>query len=324
MKSAEFPIRMRRVNLILSLVAGFFLASSPAAPIPLPDWVKPMESSLPPVSPEVIAEVDDILAFRDLNLERRHQPGIAEQSIQKACRLAELQDQGDQALIWQYLKATTGFSYPVMPFLMRYQGDRELATWLLPLVRFRMDWLETALYDDALKKQAGWAVQGSELPDIERYLCSQGEFSDLEKLNRLVEAAAKAGFKSSYYLEMKKWPKYHWLQLQIKAMQDARGQIKDNSTPHWQSNARYLISEGILTEDALKPRPRSGTPGAVGRLPKPLGPRLPLPDPPGPFPPPWIVWPMWLVIFAISVGLLRWLWRKSRAVVPPHNLGGLN
>ena len=317
MKSAEFPSGMRRMHFILSLLAGFFLASSPAAPIPLPDWVKPMESSLPPVSPELVAEVDDILAFRDLNLERRHQPGIAEQLIQKACRLAELQDQGDQALIWQYLKATTDFNYPVMPFLMRYQGDRALAAWLLPVIRFRMEWLETALYDGASKKQSGWAVQGSELPDIERYLCSQGEFSDLEKLNRLVQAAAKAGFKSSYYLEMKKWPKYHWLQLQIKAMQDARDQIKDNSTPYWQGNARYLISEGILTEEALKPRPRNGTLDAAGRQSKPLGPRLPLPDPPGPFPPTWIVWPMWLVIFAISAGLLRWLFRKPRSPVAP-------
>ena len=296
----------------LLVLTGFLGTSAFAAPIPLPDWVKPIEAALPKLPPDVISEVDEIITFNIGNsYDSRFRPEVKAQIEGNNQRLVELREQADQAMIWQYLKATSelypGYQYN---YLSRLGHDRGLAAWLLPIVRFRIEWLKKALHDPTQKQHIHYVFSCSEIYDIEQYFFQQGEFSDIENLNFAEDKATELLFRGKLV-----WGVGHQrLQEQVKAMQEARIQSHQHDCPFWKSRAVSLIAQGVLSADALKPRPPAQNPGDGSYRPKPLGPRKPLPVIkvfPG-FLQPWMMWPMWLIIFAVSAGLLRWVFRKPK------------
>jgi hypothetical protein len=278
-----------------------------ASPIPLPDWAKPIESSLPKLSPEVISEVDDIYEFFFANNDRLPYPGIRDQWNSNERRLFELREQADLAMIWQYLKATNSKYYNI-EVLGRLANDRNLAARLLPVVRWRIEWLKKASLDGSLELYYKTYDPFFELYDTRDYLMKQGEWSDIEGLNSVKDATSKLGIPIfDVFAPMDLYD-------QVDAMHVARKDSEQNDGPFWQTRARWLIKEGVLSEDALKPRPSVINP-ADG--PKPLGPRKPLPEITKPSRPTeflqaWMVWPMWILIGIVSLGLLRWLFRKPR------------
>jgi len=300
----------------LGVLSGFLGQSLSAAPVPLPDWVKPIESSLPKLPADVISEVDEIITFmeryaEDLNF---YEPNIKSQWKSYSLRFVNLQEQADQAMIWQYLKATGGqYTWA----LGRLGRDRDLAVWLLPVVRFRVEWLKIALRDPGQRRYVERALNGNEIYDIEDYFFKQGEFSDIENFTLLVDEAIKQNFKINPTLTSLSSFRER-LQSQVKAMQEARNRSEQQAGPYWLSSASRLITEGVITADAdaLKPRPTPQSPGAASNRPKPLGPREPLPEvkPISDYPEPWEVWQIWLFLIAVSAILLRWLFRKPKDI----------
>lgn len=290
-----------------------------SAPVPLPDWVKPMESSLPRLSPEVISEVDEIRAFA-IDNNGNYSPPVIAQSESNQRRYVHLREQADQAMIWQYLKATSG-PYKDTRILHQLGEDRGLAAWLLPIVRFRVEWLEQSMRDPQKRKYLENVFHSFEILDIQNYLFNQGEYSDIENLNLLVEnlnllvdVSRKPKFESEAGAG-KKFVDPGFLQEQVQAMQQARIQSERQNQPFWRLVASHLIERGVLDADALEPRPQARTHSAGGHLPKPLGPRKPLPEikPLNDYPQPWMVWQIWLFLLVVTAGLLRWLFRKPRS-----------
>ena len=296
----------------LLALTGFLGTYSLAAPIRLPDWIKPIKSALPRLSPEVISEVDEIRTFIGHNAER-YSPEVITKIDSGLRRLVELQEQGDQAEIWQYLKATNS-PYPDQT-LIRLGWNRDLAAWLLHIVRFRVAWLKQAIYDPELEKNIKDIFRNGEIDDIEYYFYQQGEFSDIENLNLLVDEAVKLKLKSRSTPGFQSSDQ-NKLQAQVKTMQEARNRPEQQTEYGWKLTARSLIEKGVLTAAALKPRPLAQNPGDGSYRPKPLGPRQPLPEiqikPLPGFLQPWMMWPMWLSILVVSAGLLRWVFRTPK------------
>lgn len=309
MRPCKIVVPVLQMGVILLILTAFLGMSSLAAPIPLPNWATQIELSLPNVSPEVISEVDEILTFVDENQETfRYDPEI--KAKRQSCRLrfVELQDQADQAMIWRYFKATSG-PYRSPGPLISMQQNPELATWLLPIVRHRIDWLKQAIHDPEQRSYLQTVFEYDEIHDLYSYLFKEGEISDIKNLNLLVDEAINLKFKSQFGLPPKISDQER-LQGQVNAMQEVRNRSEQQAEPIWQIDARRLIAEGVLNEDALKPRPTAQSPRAPSNRPKPLGPKQPLPDRTSPsFLPPWM---MWLFIFAVSAALLRWVFRKPK------------
>jgi hypothetical protein len=97
---------IRWLALVLPLAAVLCSGPAAAAPIPLPDWAKPIESALPKLTPELISEVDDLCYTIDY--EYFMQPAKKEKMRNSLMRLVALGEQADQAMIWQYFKLTEG------------------------------------------------------------------------------------------------------------------------------------------------------------------------------------------------------------------------
>jgi|GEM_PF-7122382 len=305
------------IGVSLLVFTALLRVSSDASPVPLPDWVKPIESSLPKLQPGVISEVDDIWTILAQNAESHQYDTKMKAQIQSYSRwFVELQEQADQALIWQYLKETT-LPYAGPQTLNRLKHDRDLAAWLLPIVRFRVEWLKRAINDPGQRRGAKDVLGSFEIFDISSYLYHQGEFSDIKDLNIIAVEAAKLNFKSEFSVGINPSDRlgYHrLLQTQIKGMQEARNRSDQKSEPYWRTLASNMVSGGVLNQDSLKPKPKAQYQSEAGKDPKPLGPRKPLPDLktlPG-FLQPWMMWPMWLMIFALSGGLLVWLFRRPQ------------
>lgn len=289
------------------ILTGFFGAALSAAPVPLPDWVKPIESSFPKIAPAVISEVDDIYTFFEANAEYSHRPEVRAQFETHTQRLVVLQEQADLAVIWQYLKATNNryHNYYTLGSLV---NDRNLAAWLLPIVRFRVEWLKKEAQQSISNRKPTKYFEESEvvleMSDLATYLMHQGEYSDMENFNIIWDAASKLGCLSRETSKSKR------LEEQVKAMQEARMESEQHDQPLWQSRAKRLIEKGVLNADALKPRLSTFD---QSNRPKPLGPRKPLPGIKPPFQfKPWMVWPMWIFIVLVSAGLLCWVFRKPK------------
>jgi hypothetical protein len=101
----------------------------------------------------VISEVDEICEFEDSNFEIQPLPKVKARIKQNYHRLVELQEQAGQALIWRYLKSTVDPTYNDQT-LSALSDDRDLASWLLPIVRFRIEWLRQAAVDGRLREYA--------------------------------------------------------------------------------------------------------------------------------------------------------------------------
>jgi hypothetical protein len=310
MSPCKIVVSVLRRGISLLTLTAFLGMSSLAAPISLPNWAQQIESSVPKLSPEVISEVDEIITFLAQNAETfRYDSKIAAQRESYRRRFVELQDQADQAMIWQYFKATSGRYRGPGP-LSSLQQNPELATWLLPIVRHRIDWLKQAIHDPEQRKYSQIVFENFEIHDLYSYLIRQGELSDIENLNLLVDESIKLKFKSEFGLEPK-ISDHERLQGQLKLMQERRNRSEQQAEPNWQKEARRLIAEGVLNEDALKPRTQAQSPSSESNSPKPLGPKNPLPETKTilSFLPPWM---MWLFIFAASSALLRWVLRKAK------------
>jgi hypothetical protein len=292
------------VSLLLLGFTGLTPATLSAEPVTLPEWAKPIESSLPKISPDVISEVDEIYWYNVCNEEYRALPNRKAQYQSNEMRMVELKEQAGQAMIWQYLKSTDhGGSPRVLSGLAK---DREVAAWLMPILRFRIEWLKKAISDDEMKGYFEKHRIAWEIGEIEEYLFSQGEFSDIENLNIVHNEVFKRGAAYSDRASPER------IAEQIKAMEKAR---KVGDQPYWQWSAQYLISEGVLTPDVLKPESKELAVANDRDRPKPLGPRKPLPETtiPTPTQQPRITWPIWILIGLVSVGLLYWACRKSRS-----------
>jgi hypothetical protein len=280
-----------------------------ASPIPLPEWAKPLEPFLPKVPPEVISEVKRIRWIQSDHSEDGQRPEIKAQN-ERFERIVELREQGDQALIWVYLQDTAE-PYTYVDWLSRAGCDRDLAAWLLPVVRFRIEWFKKALHAPGQKTYL--EATDREIRDIEQYLFYQGEFSDIENLNAFTDEAKKLGINLGYATSGQRR-----LQDQVRDMQNTRKRIEQYSdAPLWHGDARILIEQGLLTADALNPQPAAQTPGAGSYSPKPLGPREPiseLPDPDAQCIKLWMLWAGWGIV---SAALLCWLFRKSKSASKP-------
>ena len=316
MNPCKPPRAIVKLGLILLSLAGFLGTTSPAAPVTLPDWVKPIESSLPKLPPAVISEVDEIRAFR-VNENSSDHPEQAAKWLSHQRRIVELQEQAGQAMLWQYLKASGG-KYGDDKILKSLRGDRDLAAWLLPVVRFRIEWLKQALHDPGQKQHIQKVLESFEIYDILDYLYGQGEFTDIENLNLFMDEANKSKVHLSFilrdgYVMRDGLSIAQRLSDMVKGMQEERKRSWQTE-PYWQVAARHLIQIGVLKADALKPRAPVQNQGDGGNRPKPLGPRKPLPG--NKTWQPWMMRPMWLFIAAVSAGLLLWLFRKHKRVSP--------
>lgn len=313
MKSYLAVISGFQKGAIVLILAGFLGESSVAAPIPLPDWIKPIEKKLPHLTPELISEVDDICHFMTQNEENLSlTPRIAAQWELYALRYVKLREKADQAMIWQYLKATGG-QYGGRPDrLSRLGVDRGLAVWLLPVVRFRIEWLTQALHLSGNRKYLEEVLMGVELIDIENYLFQQGEFSDIENLNRLVDEAIKLHFKVSLDLGHRDSGDER-LKAQVTAMKKARDRSDQQTKPYWQFSAGRLIAEGLLKEDDFKLPPSAQVPSNESDRPKPLEPRKPLPEIDRQ-PTDLQHWRRWLLIVLAIGGWFFWRLRKLKRV----------
>ncbi len=300
-----------RLAVVLSVLWEFLATPSPAKPVSLPDWVKPIESSLPNVTPEVISEVDDIYRSIAKNIDEALLPYRIEIIRSNVTRLVELREQADLAMIWQYLKFTMGEG-PKWPLILdTIQKDRDVAAWLLPILRFRMELFQQAIGEQRLKEfflsQKGDV--DSEIGQIRSYLIYQGERSDIENLYRICEEFSKIGY--NFYPYSKRLPDH------LKDMEEVRKLGDQADQPYWQSEAQSWISRGTLTNDVLKTSPAPNTSGSSNH-PKRLGPRQPLSQSPKPrsdeIQEPWTprYWPIWVLIGLAAAGLL-WLLLKRRS-----------
>jgi hypothetical protein len=111
-------IRSCRVCLRLAVLwltcAGFLTTRSLAGPVPLPDWVKPIEGALPKISPEIIAEVDDIFWFNAMHSENLHIQDTRTKIQSNNLRIVELRELAGQAMIWQYFKRSGRGHPPIL------------------------------------------------------------------------------------------------------------------------------------------------------------------------------------------------------------------
>ncbi len=306
-----------RLAVVLSVLWGFFATNSPAVPVPLPDWVRPIESSLTKVTPEVVSEVDDIYLSILRNTEYCELPDRTAKIRSNVTRLVELREQADLAMIWQYLKFTMGEG-PKRPWVLdRLKKDRDLAAWILPILRFRMELFEQAIGEQRLKEfflsQKGDVRD--ELGQIHRYMINQGEQSDIEILYRIYEECFKIGYFKSSASDS--------LPDNLKEMEEVRKLGDQADLPYWLSEAQHWISFGVLTADILKNAPPASNSNGGINHPKPLGPRQPLSQGPKPRSDgnqePWTprYWPIWILIGLAAAGLL-WLLVKRKPLMRHH------
>lgn len=295
----------------IATMLGF---ESLASPIALPDWVKPIESALPKLSPVVISEVDDLCEIID-TADTNPLPHNEKKSQEARLRLVELREQASLAMIWQCFKESEqGYGLYLSSTLEVVQHDRELAGWLLPILRHRIQWLKTTINDSSHKNYSKGSrkllILSQELTIIGNYLLSQGEYSDIENLNALAVQKSKLLGNDNDFLSDQE--RIKMLQNRINSIREAREFSERNTKPFWRKIADELIEEGVLTSDVLL----GPKPGVNSIPPQPLGPRGPLPEPtPPPFvfvPQTWMVWPIWIFIVLVSVILLRWLFRKPK------------
>ncbi|MBP7949063.1 MAG: hypothetical protein KA004_05360 [Verrucomicrobiales bacterium] len=306
-----------RLAVVLSVLWGFLATNSPAVPVPLPDWVRPIESSLPKVTPEVISEVDDIYLSILRNTEYYELPDRTAKIRSNVTRLVVLREQADLAMIWQYLKFTMGEGPKFPGILDVLKKDRDVAARLLPIIRFRMELFQQAIREQKLKEfflsQKGDV--GGEIGQMRSYLIHQGERADIENLYRICEEFYKIGY--NFYPYSERLPDH------LKEMEEVRKLGEQADEPYWLSEAQHWISFGVLTAEVLKTAPSLPNTGEGNRRPQPLGPRQPLSQGPKPLPDenqePWTTrnWPIWILIGLAAAGLL-WLLVKRKPLMHRH------
>jgi hypothetical protein len=293
--NAAFRRAVTQIGLI-GLLQSYLLA----APIAVPEWVKPIEHLLPQLPPEVISEVDDIYAFQSSNQEELYRPGVKEKFYANFRRQVELREQLGLAMGWVYLKSTVDPSknYHV---LVSLRNDRALAATLLPIVRFRIEWLKQIAADERLKQYLEESRYENEFADLRTYLLHQGEIPDLENFNMMIDGVQK--LRGPFY----ETPGPNRLQTQIELMEAAKVESENNDRPYWLSVAQYLIDEGHLDATALNTSVTGGTPSRADKPQESLGLKLFQPNKQ------WQhMWVLWLSIGVVSVLLFGWAFRKPR------------
>jgi hypothetical protein len=229
--------RLAAMLLILVIVLG---TRAQAAPIPLPEWAKPIESQLPKISPEIVSEIDDLYTYWYQNKEV-YTPDVRKKYNEVAFRLVELRDYIGPAMIWQYLKDDGLTRNYNQLLLLSLNDDRDLAVSLLPVIRCRMVWLKQLIQNpnfSVLKKNMDYHWQ---IDEIQSFLYAHGEDEDLKTLDQLMEEDVKHG--SRVYSNRKS------LQEQARGIQEARAMAIHHNKPFWFYFANHLIDQGLLSED---------------------------------------------------------------------------
>jgi hypothetical protein len=299
---------IRWLAIVLPLAAVLCTSPSTAAPIPLPDWAKPIASSLPKLTPELIAEVDDLCYIIDDELFM--QPALKEKKRNSLMRLVALGEQADQAMLWQYFKLTEDMS-PRLELLMSSHlcRDRNLAEWLLPVIRFRMELFLQAIRENRLAEflAAQNEIWKSELGATQYYFMRQGERSDMENLYRVYDEHLKIDPKSDFM--------YMSLEDCLKEMEEGRKRWGQDDGPYWKTEAERWIEKGVLTEEDFNTALRAANSNRATSHPGPLGPSLPLAGDPAPSAgaaspgrSPW----HWLLWGGLSLVALSLLWRLHK------------
>lgn len=306
------PLRISRwLAIAVSLAAALLTSPSAGAPIPLPEWAKPIESALPKITPELISEVDDY--FCTIDFELYIQPAIKAKIRSSLMRFVELGEQADQAMIWQYFKLTEGAGLPAGILMNSHLGrDRNLATWLLPVIRFRMELFLQAIRENRLPEFVGAETKqtgGSGLGGIKEYLMRRGERSDIENLYLIYDEIFKFDQRSNHTLQS--------LEDCLKEMEEGRKRREQDEGPYWKSEAERWITKGVLTEEDFNTALRAANSNRATSHPEPLGPRKPLtgnatPTVSASIPGqnPWY-WLLWVGLSMAALGLL-WLLLKRR------------
>jgi LPXTG-motif cell wall-anchored protein len=190
--------------------------------------------------------------------------------------------------------------------------DRNLAAWLLPVIRFRMELFLQAIRENRLaefvaahKKRTGrYGLDG-----IQQYLIRQGERSDIENLYRIYDEIFKFEERSNHTLQN--------LEGCLKEMEEESKRWELDDGPYWKSEAERWIGKGVLTEEDFNTALRAANSHRPTSHPGPLGPGLPLAGDPAPSAgaaspgqSPWH-WLLWGGLSLAAMGLL-WLLRKRR------------
>jgi hypothetical protein len=217
--------------------------SALAAPIPLPEWAKSIESQLPKISPEIVSEIDDLYTYWYHHAEI-YTPDVRKKYNEVAFRLVELRDYIGPAMIWQYLKDDGLTRNYNQLLLMHLRDDKMIAASLLPVIRCRMVWLKELIQNpnfSELKKNTDYHWQ---IGEIQSFLYAHGEDEDLKTLEQLMEEDVKHG--SRVYSNRKS------LQEQARGVQESREMLEHHNKPFWFYFANHLIDQGLLSEDIKK------------------------------------------------------------------------
>lgn len=241
---ARVRISIGWVTMVCHLVAVPIWAKD----VVLADWAVPFQVKLPPVSKAIISEVDDLWATlsddRHSGIESGFPPD--DEYFKAARRLVELRDQGDQALLWQYVKAPEpGIAYgPHMrrrnQILWALEENPGMVQWVLPIARARASWLANKMASsrDILNPDA------LELSQILSYYYAQGELDDIKTVDAFWLSAVNAGFAGEVY-------RPQTLEQQLPQIERVKARAKRNSHAHWQWLAMRLIGKGQLDRSVL-------------------------------------------------------------------------
>lgn len=215
----------------------------------LADWAVPIQNQLPPVSKEIISEVDDLLAIMNDERHGSFEGGIPYDDIfyRAARQMVELRDLGEHALLWQYVKAPepgVGMGQLAMSrnqILRAIEYNPDMVPWVLPLARARVDSLAKKM-----QAQRGFMPSDSnELVDIKRYFYSQGELKDIKSVDDIFASAVANGYvRGDSRIEQT-------MEEQMPQIERVKARVRKAASPHWKLIAQGLIADGKLDKSFL-------------------------------------------------------------------------
>jgi hypothetical protein len=226
-----------------------------------PLWMNSDTTLLPPVSPEARSKIKELYEEMRANAPEPGalNPTLSPAYIKAASSLVALGSQVGQSLIWEYIiepevvdpqkmgssnADNFNAAQRVMvsqngnakrDVLMRLRDDPELSRWLLPLLRRRMEWFETAIDENRIFE----VISTSEVAGIEGYLYAHGTPPDVATLNRIVARLREVGFEEN---TLKVWlhpdEQSRWIAR-------AKENLAMHSSPFYMGLVRYLESHRI-------------------------------------------------------------------------------
>lgn len=187
-----------RLILVTQIIIAVNFASPLLAqlvPLSIPSWMVGHRDLLPPVAPEAVALMREVMSKQKVNNDTPQTDGVPSQQQLALTKLVlELGDQAGKGIVWLYAEdpLPDSASYPAHDFgLSRVEFLREIAfdhelcvTWVIPLLKLRMAWVNDKLHAGKLDDSQFYST---ELGAMLGCITHHGNPTDLEEILQLRE-----------------------------------------------------------------------------------------------------------------------------------------